>query len=92
VSDLDEQVAAIVGRHRERLEARIALRRQELETDDTEHQEIYMPIRANAARVQARIIAAYQEAGHAYVGEAAWDYVKDYSGYDLRAALRAQIQ
>ena len=47
----------------------------------------YMPVRANAERIQSRIIGAFNADGEAYVGEAAWQYVKDYSGVDLRATL-----
>lgn len=47
----------------------------------------YMPVRANARRIQAGIIEAFRTDGEAYVGEEAWEYVTTYSGVDLRAEL-----
>lgn len=47
----------------------------------------YMPVRANAMRIQERILAEFRAAGEAYVGEEAWRYVEDYSGVDLRTTL-----
>lgn len=47
----------------------------------------YMPVRAQARRIQERILAEFRSCGEAYVGEEAWKYVRDYSGVDLRAEL-----
>lgn len=47
----------------------------------------YMPVRAQARSIQERVLRAFREKGHAYVGEEAWDYVKDYSGVNLKETL-----
>jgi hypothetical protein len=52
----------------------------------------YMPVRNNARRIQEKVLAAFQADGEAYVGEAAWDYVREYSGVDLKAALLGLLQ
>ncbi len=43
----------------------------------------YMPNRQQAIRIQERIIAAYRETGEAHIGRGAWDYIRDYAGFDL---------
>ncbi|MEU1842453.1 ApaLI family restriction endonuclease [Micromonospora sediminicola] len=48
----------------------------------------YMPVRAQAIRIQQRILAEFRKQGEAYVGDEAWSYVRAYSGVDLRAELR----
>lgn len=50
----------------------------------------YFPQRAQAARIQHRITALYREAGEAYVGRDAWQYIRDYTGFDLLGFLVAQ--
>jgi hypothetical protein len=47
----------------------------------------YMPNRKQAIRIQERIIAIYREHGEAYTGKEAWQYIRDYTGFDLRAYL-----
>jgi type II restriction enzyme len=47
----------------------------------------YMPNREQAIRIQERIIATYREHGEAYIGGAAWDYIRNYTGFDLYAYL-----
>ena len=47
----------------------------------------YMPVRAQAVRIQQRILAEFRSHGEAYVGDDAWSYVRAYSGVDLRAEL-----
>lgn len=47
----------------------------------------YMPSRAQAKRIQEKIIATYQEYGEAYTGRAAWNYIRDYTDFDLYAYL-----
>lgn len=47
----------------------------------------YMPNREQAIRIQERIIAAYREHGEAYIGREAWDYIRNYTGFDLYAYL-----
>ncbi len=47
----------------------------------------YMPNREQAKEIQTKIIAVYRATGEAYVGQEAWDYVKEYTGFDLRNCL-----
>jgi hypothetical protein len=47
----------------------------------------YMPVRAQARRIQERILSLFRESGEAYVGNEAWSYVQDYSGVDLQELL-----
>jgi len=47
----------------------------------------YMPNRKQAIRIQERIIAIYKEHGEAYTGKEAWDYIRDYTGFDLHGYL-----
>lgn len=51
----------------------------------------YMPVRAQAIKVQKKIIGEFRAKGEAYVGDEAWQYVKDYSGIDLRKLLLKSI-
>ena len=48
----------------------------------------YLPVRAQARKIQARIIAEFEREGAAYVGEDAWTYVENRSGVNLRRLLR----
>ncbi len=43
----------------------------------------YMPNRKQAIRIQEKVISAYREYGEAYTGKEAWDYIRDYTGFDL---------
>lgn len=43
----------------------------------------YFPQRKQARAIQERILALFKEHGEAYVEENAWNYIKDYTGYDL---------
>ena len=43
----------------------------------------YMPNRKQAIRIQEAIIAVYRKHGEAHVGREAWDYIREYSGFDL---------
>lgn len=52
----------------------------------------YMPNRDQAIRIQTRIAAAYRVKGEAYVGSAAWRYIHDYTGFDLRAYLYSETK
>jgi hypothetical protein len=47
----------------------------------------YMPNSKQAIRIQKRIIAIYKEHGEAYTGKEAWQYIRDYTGFDLRSYL-----
>lgn len=47
----------------------------------------YLPVRSQALRIQEKIVATFKEEGYAYVGDDAWEYVKDRSGVDLRTLL-----
>jgi hypothetical protein len=37
-----------------------------------------------------RPIAIYKEHGEAYTGKEAWQYIRDYTGFDLRAYLHQE--
>ena len=50
----------------------------------------YMPNRKQAIRIQERITTIYREHGEAYTGKEAWQYIRDYTGFDLRAYLYQQ--
>lgn len=43
----------------------------------------FMPSRDQAFRIQEKIIAAYTSYGESYVGAEAFDYIKDYTKFDL---------
>lgn len=47
----------------------------------------YMPNRNQAIRIQERVIAIYGRHGEAYTGKEAWDYIRNYTGFDLYAYL-----
>lgn len=47
----------------------------------------YMPNREQAIRIQERVIAAYREHGEAHIGKEAWDYIHNYTGFNLYAYL-----
>ena len=47
----------------------------------------YMPNRKQAIRIQERVIGIYKEHGEAYIGRRAWDYIHNYTGFDLYAYL-----
>ncbi len=50
----------------------------------------YYPQRARAQRIQERLQTIYTEVqGKYYAGESAWDFIKEYSGTDLKAILNA---
>lgn len=47
----------------------------------------YMPNRKQAIRIQEKIIAVYGEHGEAYTGREAWNYICDYTDFDLYTYL-----
>ena len=47
----------------------------------------YMPNRKQAIRIQERVISIYREYGEAHIGKAAWDYIRNYTGFDLYTHL-----
>lgn len=47
----------------------------------------YMPNRKQAIRIQEKVISTYKEYGEAYTGKEAWDYIRDYTGFDLYTHL-----
>lgn len=47
----------------------------------------FMPQRREARRIQERIIRLYREHGHAYISNGAWDYVQEYTGFNLKGFL-----
>lgn len=49
----------------------------------------FMPEREQAKKIQEKVIAAYKAGGHAYIGNEAFDYVKECSGIDLRAIFNS---
>ena len=51
----------------------------------------YMPDRKQALRIQERVKESYQRDGEAYIEEDAWDYVKRYTGFDLKSYLFDKI-
>lgn len=48
----------------------------------------YMPVRTQAKKIQERILELFRDQGEAYVGEEAWEYVRAYADFDLKAALK----
>lgn len=47
----------------------------------------FMPERKQAAKIQKKIIELYKEHGEAYIGDDAFEYVKNYSKIDIKAIL-----
>lgn len=47
----------------------------------------FMPERKQAISIQNKIIELYRENGEAYVGDEAFEYVKNYSGIDIKKIL-----
>jgi hypothetical protein len=47
----------------------------------------YMPNREQAIRIQKDIISSYEKYGEAYIGRKAWEYVYEYTGFDLYSYL-----
>ncbi|GAI58081.1 unnamed protein product, partial [marine sediment metagenome] len=47
----------------------------------------YMPNRKQAIRIQERVISVYREYGEAHIGKEAWDYIRNYTGFDLYTHL-----
>ena len=47
----------------------------------------YMPNRKQAVRIQLRIIETYRASGEAYVNREAWNYIREYTGFDLYGHL-----
>ena len=52
----------------------------------------YMPERKQATRIQKKVIASYRENGEAHIGEDAWRYVENYTGYDLEAIIKRIVE
>lgn len=52
----------------------------------------FMPERDQAAKIQAKVIELYRENGEAYIGEDAFEYVKNYSGIDIKQLLHNFVQ
>lgn len=52
----------------------------------------FMPERTQAIAIQKKIIALYRENGEAYIGEEAFEYVKNYSGIDIKKLLNDFIK
>jgi len=51
----------------------------------------YLPQRAQAKKIQEKIVALYREKGKAFIDSDAWSYIKEYTGYDLLAILKSQV-
>lgn len=53
----------------------------------------YYPNRAQAMRIQQTLETLYEGiGGHYHFGDGAWDYVKNHSGFDLKAELESIAQ
>lgn len=52
----------------------------------------FFPQRSQAAKIQTKMIALYRQKGEAYIGEDAWKYVHEYTGFDLKGLLLEQIK
>jgi len=52
----------------------------------------YMPNRKQAIRIQKRIIAIYKEYGEAYTDKGAWNYLLDYTGFDLYSYFHEKLR
>lgn len=51
----------------------------------------YMPQREQAKNIQEKVIALYREHGKAFIGPDAWNYIKEYTGYDLLKIFKSQV-
>ncbi len=52
----------------------------------------YMPHPIQARRIQERIIKLYRGCDEAYVGREAWNYIRDYTGFDLHDYLYQETE
>ncbi|MCT8136479.1 ApaLI family restriction endonuclease [Anaerobacillus sp. CMMVII] len=52
----------------------------------------FMPERTQARKIQERIISIFKEQGEAYIGEEAFEYIKDYSGIDIKEILNEEMK
>jgi hypothetical protein len=52
----------------------------------------YYPQRTQAQKIQRTITAHYTSVGEAYVGNNAWEYIKTYTGFDLKGFLEAELR
>jgi hypothetical protein len=51
-----------------------------------------MPNRQQAIKIQKRIITLYKKHGEAYTGKKAWDYIFDYTGFDLYSYFNEKLK
>ena len=52
----------------------------------------FMPERTQARRIQKQIISIFEDHGEAHIGEEAFEYVKDYSGINLKLLLQNEFR